>query len=89
MNIVTRGALIDGDPSGTSTEVVVPSKAMDEHLFAERPYLDCQATAIFTGPGDATCPSCGLRMYFTASGRVGRYPSEGWTPGGIEGLRQG
>jgi hypothetical protein len=37
-------------------------------------------------PSDATCSSCGLRMYLTESG-IGRYPRAGWTPGGIQGQK--
>jgi hypothetical protein len=31
--------------------------------------------------GDATCPGCGLPMYVTKAGQVGRYPEGDWTPG--------
>ena len=44
---------------------------MTEHLFVEEPCLDCQAIVSFVGPGDGTCPHCGLRMYLTADGQVG------------------
>lgn len=61
---------------------------MSEHLFDEKPCIDCQTMVTFAGPGDATCPRCGLRMYLTEAGQVGRYPSEGWEPGGIQGRRR-
>jgi hypothetical protein len=61
--------------------------AMSEHLFDERTCLDCKTAVLFTKPGDVKCPSCGLGMYLTESGQVGRYPSAGWEPGGIQGRR--
>jgi hypothetical protein len=57
---------------------------MTEQTF-DRACLDCPATVTFPGPGDATCPKCGLRMFLTAGGQVGRYPSQDWEPGGIQG----
>jgi class 3 adenylate cyclase len=50
---------------------------------------DCGATVTFAGPGDATCQAYGLGMYLTESGQVGRYPSKGWQPGGIQGRPRG
>ncbi|MDQ6613221.1 MAG: hypothetical protein M3083_00250 [Actinomycetota bacterium] len=48
--------------------------------------LDCRADVTFTErPGDSVCGGCGLRMYVTADGRLGRYLPEGWRPGGIQG----
>jgi hypothetical protein len=29
-----------------------------------------------------------LKMYLTEAGQIGRYPSEGWQPGGIQRRRQ-
>jgi hypothetical protein len=38
--------------------------------------LDCRSEVEFADPpADATCPGCGLRMYLTAEGERGRYPS--------------
>jgi hypothetical protein len=49
--------------------------------------LDCQAPVTFLGvPSEVTCATCGLRMYLTLDG-VGRYPRQGWAPGGIQGER--
>ena len=61
---------------------------MTEHTFAERPCLDCRTLVPFPYPGDATCPACGLEMYLTESGEVGRYPGRDWQPGGIQGRRR-
>jgi hypothetical protein len=45
--------------------------------------LDCETLVMFLPEiGDATCPDCGLRMYVTEAGQVGRYPAGDWTPGG-------
>jgi hypothetical protein len=44
--------------------------------------LDCDTQVMFPQVGDATCPGCGLRMYVTEAGQVGRYPAGDWTPGG-------
>jgi hypothetical protein len=44
--------------------------------------LDCDTIVTFPEIGDATCPGCGLRMYVTKAGQVGRYPAGDWTPGG-------
>lgn len=57
-------------------------------MFVDGSCLDCQTVVIFPRPGDATCPGCGLRMFMNEAGQVGRYPSEGWEPGGIQGRRQ-
>jgi hypothetical protein len=49
--------------------------------------LDCQTPFTFMGiPSDATCNTCGLRMYLTEHG-IGRYPRADWTPGGIQGQK--
>jgi hypothetical protein len=48
---------------------------MSEQVFEDR-RLDCRANVTFTGPGDATCPECGRKLYMTADGLVGCYPSE-------------
>ena len=54
----------------------------------EKPCLDCPSVVAFAEqPGDAVCPGCGLRMYLTDDGQVGRYQAEGWRPGGIQGYR--
>jgi hypothetical protein len=38
--------------------------------------LDCEGDVDFPDPAaDATCPTCGLRMYLTDQGERGRYPS--------------
>jgi hypothetical protein len=58
-----------------------------EQMF-EKPCLDSQTTATFPAGGDATCPGCGLRMYLTDGGQVGRYPAANWEPGGIQGRRR-
>jgi hypothetical protein len=50
--------------------------------------LDCPTPVNFAErPGDGTCPACGLRMYATASGQLGRYLPDDWKPGGIQGTR--
>jgi hypothetical protein len=36
----------------------------------------------FTGPGDATCQQCGMKLYLTENGLLGCYPSENWTEEG-------
>jgi hypothetical protein len=51
----------------------------------EKPCLDCQTPVTFPEPGDATCPACGLPMFLTKDGKVGRYPRADWEPGGIQG----
>ena len=61
---------------------------MTERMFDERPCLDCRTVVTFPRPGDATCPACDLQMYLTRSGQVGRYPSQDWQPGGIQGRRR-
>jgi hypothetical protein len=38
--------------------------------------------------GDATCPNCGLGMFLSESGQVGRYPTPGWEPGRIQGWKR-
>jgi hypothetical protein len=54
----------------------------------DHPCLDCPATVSFgEQPGDTTCARCGLRMYLTADGRLGRYLPVDWKPGGIQGRR--
>jgi hypothetical protein len=41
------------------------------------PCLDCDAQIDFTDPPcEAVCQACGLRMFLTADGERGRYPSE-------------
>jgi hypothetical protein len=52
-----------------------------EQVF-EKPCLDCDGTVAFAGPGNGTCPGCGLRMFLTEAGQVGHYPGEGWTEPG-------
>jgi uncharacterized Zn finger protein (UPF0148 family) len=48
--------------------------------------LDCRTPVPFTEqPGEATCPECGLRLYATANGQLGRMPDPDWQPGGIQG----
>jgi hypothetical protein len=48
--------------------------------------LDCHSPLTFPDkPGDATCPECGLNLYVTADGHLGRYPDPDWQPGGIQG----
>jgi hypothetical protein len=50
--------------------------------------MDCRSPITFLGvPSEVTCRSCGLRMYLTTDG-IGRYPREGWAPGGIQGQRR-
>ncbi|MGH9126034.1 MAG: hypothetical protein ACRDZ8_15105 [Acidimicrobiales bacterium] len=52
--------------------------------------LDCQTPITFEStPGEATCAQCGLRLYVTSTGAVGRYLPEGWRPGGIQGRGRG
>jgi hypothetical protein len=52
----------------------------------DSPCLDCQTPVTFPHkPGDATCPHCGLQLYATADGQLGRYPDPDWQPGGIQG----
>ncbi|MDQ1393199.1 MAG: hypothetical protein QOF30_2176 [Acidimicrobiaceae bacterium] len=52
--------------------------------------LDCRALVSFAEqPGDAVCPECGLRLYVTHDGHLGRYQPEGWSPGGIQGYHRG
>jgi hypothetical protein len=46
--------------------------------------LDCDATVRFLEPGDATCPNCGLPMFLTEVGQVGRYLRPGSDPGGFQ-----
>jgi hypothetical protein len=55
-----------------------------EHMF-DKPCLDCGEIVIFDGPGDAACDSCGLRMFLSEKGGVGRYPREDWDPGRMQG----
>ena len=50
----------------------------NKQLFIEKGYPDCRTVLQFAGSEDATCLKCGLRMYLTASGQVGSYPSAGW-----------
>jgi hypothetical protein len=62
-----------------------------DHLFEmdDRRCIDCQTPITFLGvPSEATCQSCGLKMYLVDDG-IGRYPRGGWTPGGIQGRRPG
>ncbi|MDQ1441346.1 MAG: hypothetical protein QOG97_1574 [Acidimicrobiaceae bacterium] len=50
--------------------------------------LDCRgAVSFMEQPGDAVCPECGLRLYLTDDGQLGRYLPDGWRPGGIQGYR--
>jgi hypothetical protein len=50
--------------------------------------LDCRGAVSFPEqPGDAVCPECGLRLYLTDDGHLGRYLPDGWRPGGIQGYR--
>jgi hypothetical protein len=59
---------------------------MTEQVF-DRPCIDCGRVVAFPRPGlDTTCPNCGL--YLSTGGQVGRYPSDGWSPGGIQGRRR-
>jgi hypothetical protein len=44
--------------------------------------LDCPALVTFPELEDATCPSCGSRMYINEAGQVGRYGAGDWTVGG-------
>jgi hypothetical protein len=60
---------------------------MTEQTF-DKPCVDCQATVTFAGPGNAICPECGLGMFLTASGQMGRYPAPGWHPAGIQGYKR-
>ena len=57
-------------------------------MFVDKPCIDCHRVVTFPVPGDATCPACGLPMYLTDSGQLRRYPSQGWTAGGIRGRRR-
>jgi len=48
--------------------------------------LDCRAEVTYAErPDDITCAGCGLRMYVTADGKLGRYLPDDWRPGGIQG----
>jgi hypothetical protein len=48
--------------------------------------IDCHIPVPFAGqPDEATCPECGLRLYVTADGQLGRIPDPHWQPGGIQG----
>jgi hypothetical protein len=59
-----------------------------EHMF-DTHCLDCPTVVTFeTRPGDAVCPSCGLRLYMTGEGQLGRYVADGWKPGGIQGYHR-
>jgi hypothetical protein len=50
--------------------------------------IDCRAAVTFDGrPGDGTWPSCGVGLYLTEDGHVGRYPDKDWQPGGVQGRR--
>jgi hypothetical protein len=50
--------------------------------------LDCPSDVSFAErPGEAVCPGCGLQLYVTASGQLGRYLADDWRPGGIQGYR--
>jgi DNA-directed RNA polymerase subunit RPC12/RpoP len=51
--------------------------------------IDCPTRVTFAErPGDAVCPGCGLRLYVTADGQLGRYLPDDWRPGGIQGDRR-
>jgi DNA-directed RNA polymerase subunit RPC12/RpoP len=57
-------------------------------IMFEARCVDCQAPVGFAErPGRATCPDCGLRLYLTADGQLGRMPADDWQPGGIQGRR--
>jgi hypothetical protein len=48
--------------------------------------LDCPSRVSFgERPGEAVCPGCGLHLYLTDDGHVGRYLPDDWRPGGIQG----
>jgi hypothetical protein len=50
--------------------------------------LDCQQLVTFAArPGETTCEGCGLRLYVTDGGQLGRLPAADWQPGGIQGQR--
>jgi hypothetical protein len=59
-------------------------RLMTEHQFVAKPCLDCGVTVTFPAPGDATCPTCGLPMYLSEDGWVGRRPREDWEPGRLQ-----
>jgi hypothetical protein len=50
----------------------------------DKPCLDCGAIVTFPSPGDATCGSCGLRMFMNDAGQTGRYPPVDWEPGRLQ-----
>jgi hypothetical protein len=50
--------------------------------------LDCPTELSFADrPGETVCSGCGLRLYLTADGQLGRYLADDWRPGGIQGYR--
>jgi hypothetical protein len=50
-------------------------------MTIEKPCIDCAAVTKFNDEGNATCPDCGLGMFLSDSGQVGRYPSDDWVFG--------
>jgi hypothetical protein len=59
--------------------------AIVERVFDHK-CIDCPETVTFPAlPGDARCPGCGVDLYLTDDGQVGRYPAPDWEPGGIQG----
>jgi DNA-directed RNA polymerase subunit RPC12/RpoP len=71
----------------SSTGAAPTKKVSLEHMFETR-CLDCPSDVSFAErPGEAVCPGCGLRLYVTASGQLGRYLADDWRPGGIQGYR--
>jgi hypothetical protein len=54
----------------------------------EFPCIDCRFPVTFDSlPGDGMCAHCGLRLYLTQEGALGRYPDPDWEPGRIQGKR--
>ncbi len=50
--------------------------------------LDCPIEVSFAErPGEARCPGCGVHLYLTHDGLLGRYVADDWRPGGIQGYR--
>ena len=46
--------------------------------------IDCGEQVSFpTQPGEARCPACGLALYVTSAGQVGRLPDEQSFRGGV------
>jgi hypothetical protein len=57
--------------------------------MVQRRCLDCQVLVSFADePGEATCSGCGLHLYVTGDGQLGRLPADDWQPGGIQGRGQ-